>query len=166
MTMPSDAFVTGKTSLLGLAGFILLCLGVSWVAGWATSTGVATWYPTLTKPWFTPPDGVFAPVWLTLYLMMAVAGWRVWRKAGFVGARTALSLFGLQLGLNLLWSVLFFGQRQIGAALADIVLLWLAIAATALAFRRIDGFAAVLLLPYLAWVTLAVALNYEIWRLN
>ncbi|HYN38571.1 MAG TPA: TspO/MBR family protein, partial [Rhodospirillales bacterium] len=126
-----------------------------------------SWYTTLAKPDFTPPDGVFAPVWIALYLMMAVAGWRVWRKAGFDGnGGVAMGLFGTQLALNLLWPVLFFGLQRIDWALIDIALLWLAIVATVFAFWRIDGFAAVLLLPYLAWVSFAAALNHAIWRLN
>ena len=157
---------SSRASLLGLIGFLVVCLGVSWIAAWATSTSVGSWYPTLTKPDFTPPDGAFAPVWLTLYVLMALAGWRVWRKAGFAGAAVALTLFGVQLALNLLCPVLSFGLQRIGWALVDIGLLWLAIVATILAFRRIDGFAAVLLLPYLAWVSFAAVLSYEIWRLN
>jgi len=156
-----------RASLLGLTGFIVVCLGVSWIAAWATSTSVGWWYPTLVKPDYTPPDGAFGPVWVALYLLMALAGWRVWRKAGLRGAGgTALTLFAVQLWLNLIWSVLFFGLQHIGLALADIVLLWFAIAATIVAFFRIDRFAAVLLLPYLAWVGFAALLNYQIWRLN
>lgn len=164
--MISGPPLSTRASLLGLIGFIVVCLGVSWIAAWATSTSVGTWYPTLVKPEFTPADGVFGPVWLTLYILMALAGWRVWRKNGFANASGALALFGLQLVLNLLWSVWFFGLQQIGWALIDIVLLWLAIAATIIAFWRIDTFAAVLLLPYLAWVSFAALLNFEIWRLN
>lgn len=156
-----------RDSLLGLAGFLVACLGVSWIAAWATSTSVGWWYPTLAKPDYTPPDEVFGPVWITLYIMMALAGWRVWRKTGFSSAgRAALILFAVQLGFNLIWSTLFFGLQRIDAALVDIALLWLAIAATIGAFWRIDGFAAVLLLPYLAWVSFAAVLNLAIWRLN
>ena len=157
---------SSRASFLGLIGFLVLCLGVSWIAAWATSTSVGTWYPTLAKPDFTPGDGVFAPVWLTLYIVMALAGWRIWRKEGLAGAGVALTLFVVQLALNMLWSIWFFGMQQIGWALIDIVLLWFAIAATIVAFWRIDVFAAVLLLPYLAWVSFATLLNYEIWRLN
>lgn len=164
--MNGDPPLSSRASLLGLFGFVVVCIGVSWIAAWATSTSVGSWYPTLSKPDFTPPDEAFAPVWLTLYILMALAGWRVWRKAGFAGAGGALSLFAIQLVLNLLWPVLFFGLQQIEWALLDIGLLWLAIAATAIAFWRTDAFAAVLLLPYLAWVSFAAVLNYEIWRLN
>ena len=158
--------VSTRRSVLALAGFVVLCFAAASVAGWATSLSVGTWYPALAKPWFTPPDGVFGPVWTALYLMMALAAWRAWRSAGLPRARVALALFGVQLALNLAWSVLFFGLQAIGWALVEIVVLWIAIAATTLAFWRLDRPAAVLMLPYLAWVTLATALTAEIWRLN
>lgn len=158
---------SGLSSLLGLLAFVVLCLGASWVAGWATSTSVATWYPTLEKPWYTPPDGAFAPVWLALYLLMAVAGWRVWRRVGFTeGGVLALGLFALQLVLNVLWPLLFFGLQEIGWALLEIALLALAILATTVAFWRIDRGAGILMLPYLAWVAFAGLLNLGFWRLN
>lgn len=157
---------SGGARWLALPGFVALCLGVAAIGGYATSTSVGGWYQTLAKPAFTPPDGVFAPVWAVLYLMMAVAGWRVWRAEGFAGRGTALALFGVQLALNLLWPILFFARQQIGLALLDIVLLWAAIAATAAAFWRIDRLPGMLLLPYLAWVTYAAALNAAIWEMN
>ena len=153
-------------SWVALLGFVALCLGVAAIGGWATSISVDGWYQTLDKPRWTPPDRVFAPVWTILYLMMAVAAHRVWRRAGVKGGRGPLALFGVQLALNLLWSILFFGLQRIGLALLDIVLLWTAIAATAVAFWRIDRLAGILLLPYLGWVTYAVALNAAIWHLN
>jgi tryptophan-rich sensory protein len=103
---------------------------------------------------------VFAPVWTTLFVLMAVAAWRVWP------ARRATLLWGAQLVLNLLWSVLFFGLRLVGAALAEILVLWAAILATTVVFWRRDGLAGALMLPYLAWVSFAIALNAAIWRLN
>ena len=153
-------------SWVAFLGFVALCLGVAAIGGWATSISVGGWYQTLDKPRWTPPDRVFAPVWTILYLMMAVAAHRVWRRAGVKGGREALALFGVQLALNLLWSILFFGLQRIGLALLDIVLLWTAIAATAVAFWRIDRLAGILLLPYLGWVTYAVGLNAAIWHLN
>ena len=153
-------------SWVALLGFVALCLGVAAIGGWATSISVGGWYQTLDKPRWTPPDRVFAPVWTILYLMMAVAGYRVWRGAGVNRGQGALALFGVQLALNLLWSILFFGLQRIGLALLDIVLLWAAIAATAVAFWRIDRLAGIFLLPYLVWVTYAVVLNAAIWHLN
>lgn len=153
-------------SWVALLGFVALCLGVAAIGGWATSISVGGWYQTLDKPRWTPPDRVFAPVWTILYLMMAVAGYRVWRRALGKAGHAALALFGVQLVLNLLWSILFFGLQRTGLALLDIVLLWTAIAATAVAFWRIDRLAGILLLPYLVWVTYAVVLNAAIWHLN
>lgn len=150
-------------SLLALAVSLALCLGVSALGGAITAGPVKSWYPALAKPAITPPEIAFPIVWTLLFLMMAVAAWLVWRRGGWSGA---LALFGLQLGLNLGWSALFFGAQQIGLALVEIVVLWLAIAATARAFARHDRRAALLLLPYLAWVAYAALLNALIWQMN
>lgn len=155
-----------RTDLLGLAGFLLVTFAVAAAAGAVTADSVATWYPTLNKPAFTPPDWVFAPAWTVLYAAMAVAGWRVWRKAGFAGGRVALALFAVQLLLNGTWSFLFFGAHWTGAALAEIVVLLLVIAATARAFWRIDRIAGLLFVPYLLWVGYATTLNAGIWLAN
>jgi len=153
-------------SLLMLAGFIAVCLVVSALGGLATASSVGSWYQGLAKPPFNPPDWVFAPVWLTLYLMIAVSGWRVWRVAGFAAARGAFAWYAIQLALNLTWSLLFFGARAPGAALIEVIVLWIAIVATATAFWRFDRLAAVLLVPYAAWVGYAGLLNASIWWLN
>jgi len=153
----------------GTVGFIVilaLCLAVSAVGGAVTAGSVGTWYPTLAKPAFNPPDWIFAPVWTALYFMMAIAAWRVWRRCGLRNAGWALSLFALQLGLNLAWSIVFFGMRAVGAALAEIVVLLLAILATTAVFWRRDRAAGMLFLPYAAWVAFAAVLNAAIWRLN
>lgn len=155
-----------RADLLGLAGFLLACFAVAAAAGAVTADSVATWYPTLNKPAFTPPDWVFAPAWTVLYAAMAVAGWRVWRKVGFAGGRNAMTLFAIQLLLNGAWSFLFFGAQAIGIALVDIVVLLLVIAATAAAFWRIDRIAGLLFVPYLLWVVYATALNAGIWLAN
>jgi tryptophan-rich sensory protein len=109
---------------------------------------------------------VFGPVWTTLYVLMALAAWLVWRRAGWATSRTALGLFALQLILNAAWSALFFAWCSPGSAFAGILLLWCAIVATLWSFGRISIVAAVLLAPYLVWVTYAAALNWAIWRLN
>lgn len=151
--------------LASLALCIGLCVAVGALGGWVTATSVTTWYPGLNKPSFTPPDWVFGPVWTALYVLMGIAAWRVvWAGSGLV--RQALALFALQLAINLLWSVVFFGLQKIGAAVAVILLLEAAIVATIVAFRRIDGPAAALLLPYALWVAFATVLNIAIWRLN
>ena len=141
-------------------------LAVAFVSGLATAAGVRDWYPSLVKPSFTPPDWLFGPTWTVLYIMMGIALWWVWRRQGEVPVRTPLILFTAQLALNALWSVLFFGLRWPGAALVDILLLWVAIGLTILAFRRVSVRAAVFMLPYWAWVTFAAALNASIWVLN
>lgn len=150
-------------SVFGLVCFLALVVAVA-------STGAAfrpgAWYETLTKPVWTPPNRVFPVAWAALYLMIAVAGWLVWRQSGIAGAGAALGLYLLQLVLNAAWSWLFFGLHRIDLALAEIVILWLSIAATLVAFHAVRPLAAVLLVPYLAWVTYATALNFAIWRLN
>ena len=152
--------------ILALVGFLAACFIVAGIGGMFTSAGMPEWYASLQKPSFNPPSWVFGPVWTALYAMMAVAAWLVWREAGFDGATAALTLFFVQLALNLAWSGIFFGLRQPGWALVDIALLWLAIAATAMLFFRHSAWAGALMLPYLAWVSYAAALNFAIWRLN
>ncbi len=162
----SAARPSPTSQILVLSGLIVLCLAVGALGALATAQSVGTWYQTLAKPSFNPPDRVFAPVWTTLYILMAIAAWLAWRRAGFERAQPALQLFALQLALNLGWSLLFFGARWIGGALIEVVLLWVAIAATIAAFRRHSQWAGILMMPYLAWVTFATALNFAIWRLN
>lgn len=152
--------------MLGLVLFVGLCLGIGALGASVTATSVATWYPTLAKPSFNPPNAIFGPVWTALYGMMAVAAWRVWRRADRSLARGPLTVFALQLAVNLGWSVAFFGLREIGLAVAVLLLLDLVVLATALLFRRIDRWAALLLVPYLAWIAFATVLNIAIWRLN
>jgi benzodiazapine receptor len=148
---------------LGLAAW----LGVTFVAA---AVGAhfqpGTWYAGLRKPAWTPPAAVFAPVWTLLYMLMAVAAWRVWQAAGFGAARVALTLYLIQLVVNAAWSWLFFGRHRIGSALIDVVLLWLLIAGTLLLFRARDDVAGWLLVPYLLWVGYAGALNLALFRLN
>jgi translocator protein len=155
---------TGKQLLA-----LLICLGVCFAAAGVgslfTGMSVTTWYPTLIKPEWAPPKWVFGPVWSALYAMMAVAAWLVWRRGGNE-AQYGLRLFAVQLALNVLWSVLFFGLRLPGVAFAEIIFLWLAIGATARVFGRISMSASLLLVPYFAWVGFAAILNFAIWRLN
>lgn len=142
-------------------------LVVGGLSGFATSAGVATWYPTLVKPPFNPPAWVFGPVWTVLYVMMGIAAFLVWRRGlAAPGVRAALTMFLVQLVLNGLWSLVFFGLRRPGWALAEIVLLWLGIGGTVWLFRRVAPAAAVLLLPYWAWVSFATVLNASLWWLN
>lgn len=151
----------------GVVAFVVVCELAGVVGVLTTETGTSTWYRELAKPAFQPPGWVFGPVWTLLYALMGVAAWRVWRLARATpGRRRALLLFGLQLALNAAWSPVFFGAQAIAAALVVIVALWGALVATVLAFRRLDRAAALLLLPYLAWVTFAAILNEHILALN
>ncbi|MEB3286379.1 MAG: TspO/MBR family protein [Vampirovibrionales bacterium] len=146
--------------------WLAICLGIGVIEGMATSTSVATWYVGLEKPWFNPPDWIFAPVWTTLYVLMATA---VWRIHGVVDNRLrqkAIALFCLQLFFNAAWSVLFFTWHLIAIALVDIVLLWGSLLWTMGVFYRRDKWAGILLLPYWLWVSFAVVLNWQLWILN
>lgn len=154
----------GPRAWLGLAGWVGICFVAAALGGAATDTGA--WYASLAKPAWNPPRWVFGPVWTVLYALMGVAAWRVWKARGFAGARGALALFGVQLVLNVLWSVLFFGMRRPDLALVDVLLLWIAVLATLVAFWRVRRVAGWMLAPYLAWVTFAAALNYAIVRMN
>lgn len=150
---------------LAPAGFIALTLVVGWIGARVTLPAIPGWYAQLAKPSFTPPNWAFGPVWTALYVMMAIAAWLTWRTDSPLRSR-ALALWAVQLALNLAWSMLFFGARQPGLALAEIVALLLAIIATIALFARVAPLAAWLLVPYLAWVGYASALNFAIWRLN
>lgn len=142
-------------------------LAVGWLSGMATIRSVGTWYPTLAKPPFNPPAWVFGPTWTVLYILMGVALFLVWRQGGDTpGVKLALALFAVQLALNALWSIIFFGMRSPGWAFAEILLLWLAILATLWAFWRVVPLAGWLLVAYLAWVSFAAVLNGSIWILN
>jgi tryptophan-rich sensory protein/uncharacterized protein YbjT (DUF2867 family) len=163
---PESAALSGLRSGLALAACLLVVFAAAALGGLFTGSSVSTWYPSLRKPSWTPPAGVFAPVWTALYGMMAVAAWRVWRRDGLRESRLSLGVFALQLGLNAAWSGLFFGLRAPGAAFAEILLLWLAIAATAVLFAARDRAAALLMTPYLAWVSFAAVLNGTIASMN
>ncbi len=142
-------------------------LAVGAVSGALTAPAIRTWYRSLDRPSWNPPDGVFGPVWTTLYASMGLALVRVVRAPGAADEqRFAIGLFGLQLALNFGWSWIFFVEHEIGLAVADILVLWIAIAATTVTFGRIAPAAGALLVPYLAWVTFAAALNVAVWRRN
>ena len=160
--MPRNRLV----DLMALAFFVALCLGIGALGAAVVATSVDTWYAELAKPSFTPPDHVFGPIWTVLYVLMAIAAWRVWRVADRDTRRGPLTLFALQLALTLGWTVVFFGLEKIGAALATIVVLDVGVVVTTLAFRSIDRWAGLLMVPYLAWVAFATVLNIAIWRLN
>lgn len=148
---------------MSLLVFVALCLAVGAFGGAVTRPALAGWYRELRKPSWTPPARVFGPVWTVLYLLMAVAGWRLWRLEP---AGAAMQLWGVQLVLNALWSYFFFALRAPGLALADIGALWLSLALLIASAAQLDPTAALLLAPYLVWITFAAALNLAIWRAN
>jgi translocator protein len=148
---------------LALAGWLVVTFAAAAMGGFFLP---GEWYARLQKPAWNPPNWIFGPVWTALYTIMAAAAWLVWKRGGFAGQRAALSLFLLQLLFNALWSPLFFGLHNPGLAFADLVLLWLALLAAAAAFWKTRWVAGALLLPYVAWVTFAGALNFAVWRLN
>jgi translocator protein len=150
-------------STIGLSGWLAL----SFAAGWIGSRYMpGTWYESLAKPSWNPPNAVFGPVWSVLYVLMGVSAWLVWRRAGFSGAGAGLALFFVQLILNSLWSYLFFGLHRPAVAFFDIVVLWMVILAVVILFWQAQRVAGALLLPYLAWVGFASYLNFMLWRLN
>ena len=148
---------------LALAGWVLLCFTAAFLGGIFMP---GDWYLSLKKPSWNPPGWIFGPVWTALYTMMAVSAWLVWKRGGFAAQRRPLSFFLIQLALNAAWTPLFFGLHWTGAAFVEIVLLWLAIAATLGAFYPVSRVAGWLMVPYLAWVSFAAILNFTLWRLN
>jgi benzodiazapine receptor len=151
-----------------ISGIVLLVslILVAAVALLGGRSAPGAWYAQLVKPALTPPNWLFGPVWTLLYVLMAVSAWLVWRKAGFRSAAAAFSLYACQLALNALWSWVFFSRHRVGWALIDIVALWAAILITLILFWKVRPIAGALLVPYLAWVSFAGFLNFELWRLN
>jgi tryptophan-rich sensory protein len=154
---------SARRPVLVLTGWLALCFAASATAVFVSTSG---WYAQLVKPAWNPPAWIFGPVWTVLYAMMAVAAWLVWRHGGWKANGRALGLFLLQWLLNALWTPLFFGLHRPGLAFADIAALWVTLAVTVVCFWRVRRVAGVLLLPYLAWVTFAAALNFAVWQLN
>lgn len=153
----------GLAQAAGLAASLAVTFSAALVG---SGFPVDSWYAGLEKPSWNPPGWVFGPVWTLLYILMAVAAWLVWRKAGFGGAVLPLALYLAQLVLNAAWSWLFFGLHRPGTALADIAALLVLIVIVAGMFRRILPLAGWLMAPYVAWVAFAAVLNFALWRLN
>lgn len=152
-----------KPAWPGLLVWLLICFSAPALSA---PFGPGAWYAGLEKPSWNPPGWLFGPVWMALYSMMTVAAWSVWRRGGFSAQRKPLLFFLGQLLLNALWTPFFFGLHNPGLALLDILLLWVVIVLTLVAFWRVHRLAAVLLVPYLGWVSFASLLNFTIWRLN
>lgn len=151
--------------ILGLLGWLAVSFAAAAAGGFA-SANAGDFYLQLTRPPWAPPSWLFAPVWTFLYLLMGIAAWLVWRERGFRKAPFALSLFLIQLGVNALWTWLFFVWRLGAMAFYEILILWALILCTLVAFWRVRAIAGALLIPYLAWVTLAAALTYAVWQAN
>ncbi|MDX1801927.1 MAG: TspO/MBR family protein [Marinobacter sp.] len=157
--------MTRSRQFAGLLGWLAITF-VAAAIGAAASVDAASFYAGLNQPAWAPPGAWFGPVWTVLYCLMGVAAWLVWKARGWSGARGTLTMYLLQLALNALWSVLFFHWHEGALAFVDIVVLWLLILATLGAFWRIRLLAGALLVPYLLWVSFAMALNLAVWQFN
>jgi tryptophan-rich sensory protein len=150
-----------------LIASIVICEGAGGIGAIFTTPAISTWYRGLKKPSFTPPNAVFGPVWVTLYFLMGVAVFLVWREGlNQTGVTAAFIVFWGQLLLNVLWSVVFFGLKSLLGGMVVIVLLWLAILASIILFFGVSPVAGGLLIPYIIWVSIAANLNFQVWRLN
>lgn len=146
---------------------IFICQAAGLIGAKVTKPALKPWYRNLRKPFFTPPDWLFAPAWITLYLLMAVAAYLVWMQGlSTAGVKTALIVFIIQLVLNSVWSFIFFGMRSLLYALIEIIMLWLSIVLCSILFWQISALAGWLMVPYLLWVSFATVLNFSIWKLN
>jgi tryptophan-rich sensory protein len=155
-----------KKKILGALLAIAICELVGSIGSIFTIPAIGGWYAGLAKPSLNPPNWIFGPVWTTLFALMGIAAFMVWNKRKNKAAKTALMIFALQLVLNVLWSVLFFGAHRPAGAFLDIILMWFAILWTIFAFWKIDRAAAWLLAPYLLWVSFAAYLNYAVMVMN
>ena len=156
-----------KKNIAKLIGSIAACHGAGGIGAIATAPKIATWYASLIKPDFTPPNAVFMPVWLTLYTLMGVAIYLVWRKGlEAEGVKSAFIFFWVQLGINAIWSIVFFGQESILGGVIIILSLWVLLLITIIKFFKISKLAGGLLIPYIAWISIASALNTSILVLN
>ncbi len=156
----------GNRHRRALVVWLLICFAVAATASIFTAKAIPVWYASLAKPPYTPPNQLFGPVWTVLYTLMAIAAWMIWKQPKSVARLRAILLFCAQLGLNFLWTLLFFGLRNPPAAMVEIVALWLVILATMLVFFRLRRAAGWLLLPYLCWVGFAGLLNWGILQRN
>lgn len=163
----SDKIKNMKINYQKLIVSLLICLVAGFIGSFFTTPAIGSWYVTLVKPEFNPPNWIFAPVWTTLFILMGIALYLVW-QAGLKKSniKMAFRFFIVHLGFNTLWSILFFGLKSSFWALVDIALLWLMIVFLVYCFYRIHKLAAWLLIPYLLWVSFATILNYSIWLLN
>ncbi|MES2828802.1 MAG: TspO/MBR family protein [Bacteroidota bacterium] len=156
-----------KFSLPALIVNLLIPLSIGGIGGWLTQSSVDTWYPTLNKPSFNPPNWIFAPVWTTLYIMIGISAYLVWqRRSRIEHLPRTIAIYFIQLVLNLMWSFLFFYSHLIGAAFYEILALLLIIVVNGSMFYKIDKTAGLLYIPYFLWVSFATILTYSIFKLN
>ncbi len=146
---------------------IIICQLAGFIGSLFTTPAIPMWYAILNKPSFTPPNSIFAPVWTTLFFLMGISLFLIWRmQEPKRYIRIAIIFFFIQLALNILWSFLFFGLKSPFAGLIEIIILWIAIFLTIVSFYGISKAAALLLVPYILWVSFAIVLNFYLWRLN
>ncbi|MHB1938856.1 MAG: TspO/MBR family protein [Acidobacteriaceae bacterium] len=158
--------ISGFRSQAALIFWVGLCVAVGLISGLLTRRAIPSWYASLRKPSFNPPNWIFGPVWTTLYILMGVAAWMVWAQPASQIRTYALAWFLIQLGLNFLWSMIFFRWHAIAGALGEVSILWLAILATMVLFGELRPLAGWLMAPYLCWVSFATVLNLGVFRLN
>ncbi len=156
-----------KKNILWLFFFVSLCLILgNGLGGYFTFISVEGWYQTLNKPNFNPPDWIFAPVWTTLYILMGISIWLIWKKEKSKIRTIAIIIFWLQLFFNIFWTFLFFGIQKINYSLIEIFFLIFLITINIFYFLKLNKIAGYLLIPYLLWVIYASILTYNIWILN
>jgi len=152
--------------IIKLVASVILCQIAGFLGSLFTTPAIPTWYKTLNKPFFTPPNWIFSPVWISLFILMGISLFFVWRRTDHPKFKISFIFFFVQLILNILWSIAFFGLQSPLLGLVDIILLWIAILLTLQIFLKISKFAGVLLIPYLLWVSFATLLNFSLWILN
>ncbi len=156
-----------KINFLKLILSLLICQLAGFIGSLFTTPSISEWYNYLEKPSFTPPNWIFSPVWISLFVLMGISLYMVWNKGWKEPLqKRALFFFGTQFVLNILWSIIFFGLRTPFFALLEIILLWISILGTIITFSRVSKKAALLLVPYFLWVSFAAFLNYSLWTLN
>ncbi len=155
-----------KQKIIPLLGFLLLTFVAAFIGSSFTTPNIASWYSTLAKPSFAPPNWLFAPVWTILYILMAIAAFLIYQKREHFQAKSALIFYFVQLILNSLWSIIFFGMHNPQLAFFEIIVLWIFILVTLIKFYKIHRTAGLLFIPYLLWVSFASFLNLFIWLLN
>ncbi len=155
-----------KSNVIKLVSSVIITVGLGGAGGFFTAPEIANWYSTLNKPSFNPPNYLFGPVWTLLYIFMGISLFLIWKQPASSQKKTAITLFIIQFALNIAWSFIFFNQHQVLLAFIEIVLMWIFILLTILAFGKIKKAAAWLLVPYICWVSFASVLNFAIWNLN